>query len=224
MKPTYPNLRLFCILGILGMMLAACSPSHALMESDRSALTSQGIDIRDVQFYTDMEIIMRRESDNRQTQISNGEIKQKDGLLTEEVRIPRGTPGLVDSVADQTIWVSFENRRNSSLRFSKNSYDLYQLDADEWLEGSGKIDYGGKTFYLTPGYHNALLMVKRRDIYKSEKRGRVAKGRKLDTTEEKKPKRKKIRRKDLKRVDPESPEEDDEDLWDEGYDDGAFEE
>lgn len=224
MKPTITNTRLVCILGLLGLILTSCGPSHLFTEDSRNILVTQGIEIENIQFYCDKDIIMRRKSDKTQTEITNGEIKQIDGKLTEEVRIPRGTPGIIDSIAELKLYISFEDCRDCILLFSKNSFDAYQVDAESWIEVSGKVMYGGKVFYLTPPNHDAMLLVKKSEIYKPEKRGRTAKGLRVEEQKKPKKKKKKIRRRDIKRVDPNTPEENEEDLWDEGDDDGAFEE
>lgn len=165
---------------------------------------------------------MRRQVESTETSVTNGEIKQIDGERTQEIRIPRGTPGVVEQTSDEKLWIAFEDCKECALRFIKNSYDSYQVDADQWVEGKGQISYDGKTFYMIPPHNDALLMVKKSQLYKPEKRSRTLKGVRIEDRKgrQKKDKKKKIRRKDLRVIDPESPEESDDELW-EDEDDGT---
>lgn len=204
------------------MALTSCGPSQVFTEGSRDILETQGIAIENIQFYADKEIIMRRQVESTETKVNNGEIKQIDGKRTQEIRIPRGTPGVVEQTSDGKLWVAFEDCKECALRFIKNSYDSYQVDADKWLEGNGQINYHGKVFYMIPPHNDALLMVKKSQLYKPEKRSRTLKGVRIEDRKgrQKKDKKKKIRRKDLRVIDPEAPEESDDELW-EDEDDGT---
>ncbi len=213
MKPKGDNMRLFLFFALIATVLTSCGPSQVFTEGSRAVLESQGIDVADIQFYADKGISMRRQVESSETSVRNGEIKQIDGERTQEILIPRGTPGIVKKVAQEKLWVSFEGCEGCELRFKKNSYDSYQIDADKWLEGRGQIEYDGKRFYLVPPYNDALLMVKKNELYKPERRSRVVKGVRIDYEKEKK-KKKRIRRKDLRIIDRDLPEESDDELWD----------
>ncbi len=215
-------MRLFLFFALIAAVLTSCGPSQVFTENSRAILEKQGIEVINIQFYADKEIIMRRQVESTETSVSNGEIKQIDGERTQEIRIPRGTPGVVEQTADGKLWVAFEDCEGCALRFIKNSYDSYQVDADKWLEGKGQIDYDGKQFYMIPPHNDALLMVKKSELYKPEKRSRTVKGVRIENSKgkDKKRKKKKIRRKDLRVIEPDSPEETDDDLWND-EDDGT---
>ena len=201
-------------LGMAILLGTACSPRLLFTEQNRSHLENQKLDIERVQFYTDKDIVMRRKMESSETKVSNGEIRQIDGDRTQEIRIPRGTPGIVDRVDVGKIWLVFEDRDSCAIRFYKNSYDTYQVDADKWIEKKGAIRYDRESFYLVPPNNDALLMVKKREIYKPEKRSRVAKGVRIDGKGKKK---KKVRRKDIKRIE-EDEEFDSQPDWDDNTD------
>ena len=214
-------MRSLILLAFIAAVLTSCGPSEVFTENSRIILEGQGIDIEEIQFYADKEIIMQREISKTETSIAKGEIIMKEGQRTQEIRIPRGTPGVVEQSADGKLWVAFEDCEECTLRFIKNSYESYQVDADKWLQGKGQINYRKKSFYLIPPHNDALLMVKKSDIYKPEKRSRTLKGVKVEDRKNSKKNRKdRIRRKDLKEVTPDAPEENDEQLW-EDEDDGT---
>lgn len=203
------------LLGLVILLGSACSPRLLFTEQNREHLDAQGLDIERVQFYTDKEIVMRRKMESKETKVSNGEIRQIDGERTQEIRIPRGTPGIVDQVEAEKIWLAFEDCKGCELRFYKNSFDTYQVDADDWIEKRGQIKYNGKTFYMIPPHNDALLMVKKREIYKPNKNSRVAKGVRIDG---KKKKRKKVRRKDIRKIEEDENYDNDQPNWDDDVD------
>ena len=207
---------LLCLLLLLG---SSCSPRLLFTEQTREHLDAQNIDIERVQFYTDKELVLRRKLESNETKVSKGEITQIDGERTQEIRIPRGTPGIVDQVAEGKIWLIFEDCKGCAMRFYKNPFDTYQVDADDWFERKGQIDYDGKTFYLIHPNNDALLMVKKRQIYKDNKNSRVAKGLRVDGKNNKK--RKKLKRKDIKELEEDERYEDennDSPNWDDDVD------
>ena len=209
------TMRRLLFFAFVAAILTSCGPSEVFTENSRLVLEQQGLSVNDIQFYADKEMIMRREIQKTETSVTRGEIKFVKGERVQEIRIPRGTPGVVEQTADGKLWVAFEQCKGCTLRFVKNSYDSYQVDADKWIEGKGQISYDEKNFYLIPPHNDALLMVKKKELYKPKKGSRTVKGVTIEEKKGRKEKKKKnkVRRKDLKVIDPEAPEESDEELW-----------
>ena len=195
-------MRILLLMLVGSLVLTSCKPKLIFTEQNRQQLKDQKISIDNVQFYNDKDIVMRREIERSLTQVDKGEIKQIDGENIQEIRIPRSTPGIVTNSTDTKIWVAFEDCDSCSIRFYKNPYDSYQVDADIWYSDRGQISYDRKNFYLITPHNDAILLVKKSQIYKPEKRSRSAKGMKIQEKQQKK-----VTRKDIRRVDKE--EEDD---------------
>lgn len=201
---------------LIFILASGCNPKQLFTEQNRQHLKEQLLDVSEVQFFLDKEIIMRRQSEKHSTAISTtGEITQRDGQTTQEVRFVRGISGIVEKLDDEFIYVRFEPgipEDGKFLRFYKNSYDTYQVDADHWYENEGMVVYGMDTFFMAPPHNDALLMCKKSEIYKPEKKSRTVKGMRIEDRKKKKEKRqKRVKRKDYKQVDPND--DSDEDVW-----------
>ncbi len=204
---------LFSIVG------TSCKPRLLFTEANRGHLEQKGIDMSRVQFFTDKELILRRLDPTTDTQVANGEIRQVDQENTDELRIPRGTPGLLEKMDDGMLWINFEDRRGTQLRFKRNKYDHYQIDADKWYDRRGEVTYDGKIYYLTPPHNDALLQVKKRELQRELKNSRIVRGNRIN-----KRKRKNFRRTNDNQGDDfenyqGDPKWDDDDQWEEGGDD-----
>lgn len=176
----------FFFLLALAVVMSSCRPRLEFTEANRTHLATQKIDINRVQFYTDKELILRRDIPNSVTEVARGEITERNGRKTVEIRIPRGTPGVVEAIDEGIIVVAFEEDcPECLLRFYRNRYDCYQVDADNWIEKQGQISYDGFTFYLTPPYNDAILMVKKKELNRDRTNSHIVKGKRLNSRRKK---------------------------------------
>lgn len=188
------SMRNFLFLTLAVLLGFSCKSKQIFLEQNRVHLEEQGIEITRVQFYVDKDLVLRRELDSHETHVTNGEIKQIDGQRTEEIRIMRGTPGVIEQVDAGKLWITFETREGCALRFLKNVNDAYQVDADKWYERRGEVKYDGKTFYMLPPHNDAMLMVRKNELYKPDKDSRRAKGVRIDSNSPKRRRRGRVKR------------------------------
>ena len=171
------------------MMATSCAPKELFSEGARVKLEEQGVDLADIQFYNDKEVILRAKVDEQQFSITSGVIKEIDGRKIQEIRIPRYTPCILEKYEEGMLWIRFETGDNKALRFARNSFDKYQIDADKWIQNKGKITYGNKDFLIEPGGNDALLVVKRDKDWKTLTKSRTVNGVRISNKERKRQRR-----------------------------------
>jgi hypothetical protein len=156
--------------------LAACKPKLLFSEDERVRLLEREVPVESVQFYNDKEIVLRRKMSSSDLSVTGGVIKTVDGRKVEEIKIPRYTPCIADSFSNGRLYVRFEREDDRQLRFFKNSYNMYQVDAERWIAGKGKIDYAGATYFIENAGNDALLVVRKSKLYDQSTRRNFAKG------------------------------------------------
>lgn len=149
---------------------------------ERSGLEQE--ELTRIQFYLSEDIVLRRNMSAGETVVSEGKIKMVDGRRVEEVRIPRGTPGvLLFMPRDDRFAISFEeNNDESYLMFGPNPKinDRYALLAKEWNRSRGKVSYNGLLYEVDVASAYSTLLVDVKRIGSTEYRSRRASGRKIN--------------------------------------------
>ena len=166
---------------LLGCILAfsSCAPKLMFSEEERLKLVENGMDIRTVQFFNDKEIVLRRKMNSTDLSVRGGVIKTLDGSQVEEIRIMRYTPALVDSFSNGRLYVRFERGDDRQLIFYRNTFSMYQIDAEKWLKGKGKVEYAGKVFFIENVGNDALLVVKKTKEYRNATSSKRVEGMKV---------------------------------------------
>ena len=117
------------------------------------------------------------------SRIVSGEIKMVQGRKVEEIRIPKGTPGVVvDRPRGDKLAVSFETQNDRYLIFGPNPKKgaRYVLLATEWKNNRGKVKYDGQQYFTTRESGLAALLVNLKQSKKVRVKSRAAKGREID--------------------------------------------
>jgi hypothetical protein len=133
-----------------------------------------------VQFYVSRDIVLHRDVGSTDTEIEQGKIRLVNGRQVEEVVIPAGTPGIMMSMpSSEQLAISFEATTDDALVFGVSSRQAgaFSLQAKDWSNRVGSIEYGGKTYRTSPESAGAILLVDVRKLNKSNKRTRTATGR-----------------------------------------------
>ncbi len=171
-------------ISVLFLFIGACSPSlspftQRLIEQNRWSEK----DLKKIQFYSSAEILLYRDYASGMSRIESGEIKMVKGRKVEEIRIPKGTPGVaVFQPKSNRLAVSFEDQKDRFLIFGPNPKrgNSYVLLASEWKNRRGKVKYDDQQYFTTTESAFATLLV---DVKKSKKikvKSRSVKGRKID--------------------------------------------
>jgi hypothetical protein len=197
------------------IFFSSCAPRVIFTEAARVRLAEQNVDLGKIQFYNDKEMVLRRKVDSSEFTVDSGVIREVDGRRTQEIKIPRYTPCIIEAYDNGILYIRFERGDEKLLRFKRNTYDSFQIDADEWIKRRGAIEYGGKDFYIEPGGNDALLLVKKTKAYKSMTESHVTPGIKVNSRKNKRSKRRQ-RQIDALKKDPNDPDNTDNgasDVW-----------
>lgn len=181
MKKTQIILQLMAI----AFAFTSCSPD---LRPFTSNLLREGgwndNDLKKIQFYLSDDLIIQRQITEGSSEITAGKIKIVKGEKLDEVRIPRGTPGVfMFRGKDNHFAVSFDS--NSDKRFlmfgpNPKAQGRYVLLASEWQDRQGKVRYADKFYYTTETSALANLMVDFRKFRQREVTSETARGRKVN--------------------------------------------
>lgn len=143
----------------------------------RQNVESYDIQMTDIQFYNSKEIILERDLSYEETKVASGKIRFENGRFIERIIIKKETPGVCEGFDNEVIDVAFEPGENKVLKFVRDAQDKYRVSAIEWKNKYGKVAYDTTHYFIVPGGEKAILKVKLEDIYKFDKKQRVATGR-----------------------------------------------
>ncbi|MBW7847460.1 MAG: hypothetical protein H3C41_05165 [Bacteroidales bacterium] len=174
------QIKQFIVIALL-LMVSACASRKTIYfdQQIRKNIESYGIDLPDIQFYNSKKIVLARDLSYEETKVASGKIRFENGRFIEKIIIKKRTPGVCENFDDRFLEISFEHGDNTKLKFILDSKDYYRLSAMEWKNRYGKIAYDTTVYYIQPGGEKALLKIKAEDIYRFDRKERVAPGRKL---------------------------------------------
>jgi hypothetical protein len=180
MKVLVSNLLLVAVL-----FLSACSPKLSPFTQrliDQNGWSED--DLEQIQFYLSEDVLLRRDYTRGSSEIIAGEIKMVNGRQIEEVRIPRGTPGvLLFQPRNKRMAIGFEEGKDKRyLMFGPNPKKggKYVLLASDWKNRKGKVKYDGRTYYTSANGALANLLVDLKKSGRTSVKTRSAKGRKIN--------------------------------------------
>jgi hypothetical protein len=174
----------FAVCMLIGS-LASCSPE---LRPFTSTILREGnwsdTDLHKIQFYLSDDIVIRRKLTEGSNEISSGgSIKVFKGEKVEEVRIPRGTPGVfLFRAKDDHFAVGFDAANDKRfLMFGANPKRQgdYVLLASEWKDRYGKVRYDDRFFFTDEQSSLAMLLVDFRKFRKTEVNSKTERGRKV---------------------------------------------
>lgn len=162
--------------------LSSCSPKLTAFTQELYEQNEWTEDeLRQIQFYLSEDIILRRQVGSDTTQFEAGEIKIINGKETEEIVIPKGTPGVyLFSPQEGAFAISFESEGEERyLIFGPNprANNRFTILAKNWSRQTGKVTYDGKEYQIefTDAFASLLVDLKRSS--KTDQESRKAKGR-----------------------------------------------
>ncbi len=167
------------LLVAITMLSISCSNTIYFTQRMKHQLHDQGIDLTDVQFYNSRKFTLQRNLSLEETKVAQGKIRYENGQFIEQIIIKKNTPGVCEVVNPNSLLVSFEAGDDRNLTFVMNRKEQYQLSAEEWQNKFGRVFYDTTYYFILPGGEKTLLKVKKEDIFKTEKKQRVAPGRKV---------------------------------------------
>lgn len=171
---------------LVGLMLSACEvPKVYFSQGMRKTVKSTGRTAKDLQFYVDTDVELRRELVSDTVQITNGKLVLENGKYYQVIKLKKFTPGICILDTSATILrVAFDDTDDKYLTFgipdARNDGSVYSIFADEWRNKQGKVIYEGKEFWIQPSGAYAQLMIAKSEKKSLEAKTRVMKGRKVN--------------------------------------------
>lgn len=172
------SLSIMTILSSCGSQLRPFT-SHVLQEGGWS-----DSELKKIQFYLSDDIVIQRVLTEGSSEITSGTIKIVKGERIEEVRIPRGTPGVfLFRAKEDHFAIGFDS--NSDKRFlmfgpNPKKQGAYVLLASEWKDRQGRVRFDDKFYFTDPTSAWANLLVDYRKVKRVEVASKTVKGRKVE--------------------------------------------
>lgn len=179
----------FSFIILITLILASCTPAVHLTQPLREQIEKNKIDLKNIQFYNDRKIVLRRELTSDEVAVNEGKVKFENGIYVNEVIIRKKTPGICTFFSDSTIMVSFEEGKGKELTFGMQrvvypeNTVVYQIMARQWKDDYGKLTYNDKVYYITPRGSEARLLLSKDELSRTSFEKHVVKGLKLDKTQ-----------------------------------------
>lgn len=164
-------------------LLASCSPQLTpFTQQIREQYKLKPEELTSIQFYTSNSFVLRRGENAMGKETEGGELQVVKEKYIEEVVIKAGTPCVITEVVDgNRVKVSFEDGGSKYLVFGsiRNKDGYYTLQALEWVNGKGKLNYGENTYYSSEGSRDIFLTFKMKSLEKYKADQKVVKGKRL---------------------------------------------
>lgn len=173
------NMNRFPLLLILfSLIFSSCATYFTA--ADRKNITEGGASCKQVQFYNDKAIELKREISVSDANTVNGKVKVEKGKHYEYIFIPQKTKAacidekdknmLKIAFEDNGTWLPFGSTKDGS------AYNLGNTNkSSEPLKNGATITYGGKKYTITQGSDANLLFINELKIKETKER-RIAKG------------------------------------------------
>lgn len=168
---------------LMTALLASCAPKAYLSKAvvKQNSLTTS--DLQKIQFYNSRDIVLARYGNAaKDKHTENGTLTINNKNAVEQIVIESGTPGAVTKeLEDGKLAVSFEADEAKLLVFGPNKKTgEYQLLAQSWENGRGKVTYGGATYLTNVGTDQCRLTFRMKTVRDLHREMRIAKGRKVE--------------------------------------------
>ena len=179
------NLKLLLFLFIGLTFMTSCS--DRLTPFTQRLYEEQGwseAELKKIQFYTSEDITLFRTLNEGDSKIVSGEIKIRNGRRVDEVKIKKGTPGvMLFKPKEDKFAISFESDGDEKFLIfgaSEKRGGRYQLLAKDWKRRYGKVTYAGQTYQVNSESAYAALLVDLDRKRNTKVKSRTARGRTVD--------------------------------------------
>ncbi|TDW97209.1 hypothetical protein [Dinghuibacter silviterrae] len=168
------------------VLLSSCAGHKSYFTSDvRARLERDHIPPEKVQFYIDRSVELRREVASRDAKVTDGRVRLVNGKYINIIKLKKGTPGVCTGFYTNSVNVAFESGPGQYLAFGVPAYgnNIYQVEAQNWINGTGKVMYEGNAYFIQPGGVEAKLLIDKSIIDKYDVSSRNMHGRKVQDSD-----------------------------------------
>ena len=140
------------------------------------------IDYKKVQIYLDQKLVLVKNLDSTKAEVVSGVVRFINSSVTDEITINAYTPGVIDAIDPEGIWIKFEN--GNRLRFvpqtGPDAEDAFVIAGNNWDEGTCEVAYANKIYrascYKCPSIASVRPMIKLADVDNKNKKTKVLQG------------------------------------------------
>lgn len=181
MKYTTINKSLFILaLGAI-TLFSSCKSTTPFTNQVRTTYNLDDAKLKKMQFYISSDITLQRgeSAQNSQELDAEGKLVISSSASLDNILVDGKTPGVcVKVLAGNKLAISFFESDDQYLVFGDpNNRGRYSLMGAEWKNGKGKINFGGKTYYIMPGGAGAYLKFEMKKVKDYKSTSTKAKGR-----------------------------------------------
>ena len=181
MKSTILNKPLIIIsIGVI-TILSSCQSTTTFTNSVRTKYSLDEAKLKKMQFYISSDISLQRgeKGTNSQELDEDGKLIISSSASLDNITVDGKTPGVcVKVLPGNKLAISFFESDDQYLVFGDpNNRGRYNLMGAEWKSGKGKINFGGKVYYIMPGGASAYLKFEMKKVRDDKKSTKKAKGR-----------------------------------------------
>lgn len=184
MKSIFLN-KTFIILAIGAItVLSSCQSTTPFTNTVRTKYNLDEAKLKKMQFYISSDILLQRgeRAENSQELDEDGKLVISTSASLDNITVDGKTPGVCVKVLDgNKLAISFFESDDQYLVFGDpNNRGRYSLMGAEWKNGKGKINFGGKVYYIMPGGASAYLKFELKKVKDYKTTSTKAKGRKVN--------------------------------------------
>lgn len=162
-------------------LFTSCKSTIPFTNTVRTKYNLDDAKLKKMQFYVSSEINLQRgeQSQNSQELDEDGKLIISSSASLDNILVDAKTPGVcVKVLPGNKLAVSFFESDDQYLVFGDpNNRGRYSLMGADWNNGKGKINFGGKTYYIMPGGAGAYLRFEMKKVKDYKKTSKKAKGR-----------------------------------------------
>ncbi len=140
------------------------------------------IDYKKAQIYLDQKLVLVKNLDSTKAEVVSGVVRFINSSVTDEITINAYTPGVIDSIDPEGIWIKFEN--GNKLRFvpqtGPDAEDAFVIAGNNWDEGTCEVAYANKIYrascFKCPSIASVRPVIKLADVDNKNKKTKVLQG------------------------------------------------
>lgn len=165
-------------------LLNSCQSLVPFSNQVRTKYSLDETKLKRMQYYISTDITLQRgeRSADAQELDEDGKLIISSSASLDNILVDAKTPGVcVKVLPGNKIAISFFETDDQYLVFGDpNNRGRYTIMGAEWKNGKGKINFGGKTYYIMPGGAGAYLKFEMKKVKDYKTTSTKAKGRKVN--------------------------------------------
>ena len=184
MKSIFLNKSLIIVALGAVTFFTSCKSTTPFTNTVRTKYNLDEAKLKKMQFYISSDITLQRgeQGENSQELDAEGKLVISSSASLDNISVDGKTPGVcVKILKGNKLAISFFESDDQYWVFGDpNNRGRYNLMGAEWKSGRGKINFGGKVYYIMPGGASAYLKFEMKKVKDYKTTSSKAKGRTIN--------------------------------------------